>query len=490
MRIPFIGSAYELNSVNSAIQRCVNLFPEMYEEQEGKPAEVAMLINTPGLSLRPFITSDGAGQIRGMHATFLKRFGFTVSGSKVFYYNETTGISAVAGTLAGALLTSTGTVSMADNGQTMVIVDGDNGYMVDVSTDTPGPLEQITDPDFLGADRVFFIDGYFVFNKPGTQQYYITGLYNADVNALDFSSAEGAPDRLVSILAAQKELWLLGEVSCEVHYNAGDPDFPFQPIQGAFIDYGCAAAHSAVRAANTKMWLSRDEDGHGIVVQASGFKAERVSTHAIEQIIQAAGSIEDAVAYTYQKDGHTFYVLNFTAADTTVVYDLTSKKWHERSYLNTTTGELERHRAQHHMFFGGHNLIGDYATGAVYSFESNVYSDAGNPLVRVRSCAHISDDMHEIFYDAFQLDLETGVGLDGAPAAGVDPQAMLRWSDDSGHTWSEEYWVSIGKIGQFKARALWRRLGRSRDRVFEVRISDPVKVIMTGAKIDATKGRS
>ena len=66
---------------------------------------------------------------------------------------------------------------------------------------------------------------------------------------------------------------------------------------------------------------------------------------------------------------------------------------------------------------------------------------------------------------------------------GYDPQVMLRWSDDSGHTWSSEHWTSMGKIGEYGYRTFWRRLGSSRDRVYEVSGTDPVKIAIMGAEL-------
>jgi hypothetical protein len=85
----------------------------------------------------------------------------------------------------------------------------------------------------------------------------------------------------------------------------------------------------------------------------------------------------------------------------------------------------------------------------------------------------------------------TGPDIDGAeivtesfPATpGYDPQVMLRWSDDSGHTWSSEHWTSMGKIGEYGYRTFWRRLGSSRDRVYEVSGTDPVKIAIMGAEL-------
>ena len=68
--------------------------------------------------------------------------------------------------------------------------------------------------------------------------------------------------------------------------------------------------------------------------------------------------------------------------------------------------------------------------------------------------------------------------------------AMLRYSDDGGHTWSNELWRSIGKIGNYDARARWNRLGASRNRVYELSMSDPVKWVVLGANLEVKRGMS
>ena len=68
------------------------------------------------------------------------------------------------------------------------------------------------------------------------------------------------------------------------------------------------------------------------------------------------------------------------------------------------------------------------------------------------------------------------------------PQAMLRWSNDGGSTWSNEHWVTIGQQGRYKNRAIWRRLGWARDRVFEVTVTDPVNAVIISANLKASAG--
>jgi hypothetical protein len=78
----------------------------------------------------------------------------------------------------------------------------------------------------------------------------------------------------------------------------------------------------------------------------------------------------------------------------------------------------------------------------------------------------------------------THYGVHTIHSVDSDPKIGLDWSDDGGHTWSSRYWISIGMIGQYTKRARWNRLGRSRERIFRVMFSDPVKFVMIGASAD------
>jgi hypothetical protein len=81
--------------------------------------------------------------------------------------------------------------------------------------------------------------------------------------------------------------------------------------------------------------------------------------------------------------------------------------------------------------------------------------------------------------------IETGLPT----ATGIDPQVMLRWSDDGGHTWSNEHWRSMGKTGEWGRRVIWRRLGMTlklRDRVYEVSGTDPIKIAIMGAELNVS----
>jgi hypothetical protein len=372
---------------------------------------------------------------------------------------------------------------MADNGIQLFVACNGPSFIYNTTTNV---FAQITDPDFPGAVTVGYLDGYFVFNEPNSQRLWVTQLLDGtSVDPLDFASAEGSPDGVAGIIIDHREAWVFGTNSVEVWYNVGGVDFPLQRIQGAFNEIGCVAPYSIAKLDNGVFWLGADARGQGIVYRANGYTGQRISTHAVEWQIQQYTDLSDAVAYTYQQDGHAFYVLIFPSADTTWVYDVSTQAWHERAGF--TNGDFTRHRSNCQMSFNNKIIVGDYATGVIYAFDLDTYADNGQIQKWLRSWRALPTGQNNLKRTAqhtLQLDCESGVGLN--LGQGDDPEVMLRWSDDGGHTYSNEHWSQLGKIGQYYRRVFWRRLGMTlklRDRVYELSGTDPVKIAIMGAEI-------
>jgi hypothetical protein len=535
MKSPILGAAYVARSVNAADNRCVNLYPEIVPEG-GK--EAAFLQRAPGLRQ---LVQLPTGPVRGLWA--YGGYGYAVSGNRLYRIDSDWSYHEL-GTVAG-----TSPVNMVDNGTQLFIAAGANGYIYNdtsltltcnttngsaniATTDTselwvglpvsgsgipvgatissitdattfvisanatatatgvsltiPPLFSQITDPDFPGAVGVGFLDGYFVFNEPNSQKFWVTASNNGlSIDALDFASAEGSPDDLVTLIVDHREVWLFGTTSVEVWYNAGLPDFPLARIQGAFNEIGCQAPYSVAKLDNGLFWLGKDARGNGIVYRSKGYSGERISTHAVEWQIQQYATLADAVAYTYQQDGHSFYVLNFPTANTTWAFDVSTEVWHERA--GWENNQFTRHRGQCQMNFADEIVIGDYVAGVLYAYDMTVYSEADTIQKWLRSWRALptgQNDLKRTTQHSLQLDCESGVGL--ATGQGDNPQVMLRWSDDGGHTWSNEHWKSMGRIGEYGNRVIWRRLGMTtkiRDRVYEISGTDPVKIAIMGAEL-------
>lgn len=355
----------------------------------------------------------------------------------------------------------------------------------DTFTVTIPVFGQITDPAFLPASRIAFIEGWLIFSEPGTRTFFTnaatpyTLLFDGGFYALKDSSS----DNLMTLFENNRELWLVGERTTEVWYNAGNTNFAFARIPGIGPQIGCAATHSITRIGPNLIWLARNEQGENIVVQTQQYSWERVSNHAVEHAWAQYPVVSDAIGYAYEEDGHFFYVLTFPTADATWVFDGLTNMWHQRASFDPVAGVYHRHRSNCFMDLADVRLVGDYQSGQVHQMSRQYYTDAGNPLRCQRRAPHVwsSSDRYRIFHGWLQCEFTPGVGL--ATGQGSNPQAMLRWSNDGGFTWSNEHWTTIGAQGETRNRAIWRRLGRARDRVYELNYSDPTPRDLIGVTL-------
>jgi hypothetical protein len=397
----------------------------------------------------------------------------------------------------GTLATKTGPVCIRDNGAggTVVIVDGPYGYYYTFTAvgGTVGQFQRITDPAFLGADRVAFIDGWWIFNQPGSQTFYTpTSTYSLKFSGSSFALIDGATDNLVTLYENKEELWLVGEKHTEIWYDAGGTYFPFQRLVSTMLQVGCCAKHSIARFAGEDdglAWLARSERGQNVVVRTRGFGVEVISPPPINDAIASYTKVDDAFAYTYQEDGHEFYVLTFPSAVTplglgaTWVFDGMTGLWHERLSFEPYSGKWNRHRSNCFVNFQNQRLVGDYQNGSIYQMTRSAYTDAGWPLVAWRRTPHVWDGgaRERVFMASLQIEFSPGVG--NQTGMGTDPQAVLTQSKDGGTTWGQEIRRSIGRVGHYIARTIWRRLGVTRDSVFDVKVYDPVKRDVVGATL-------
>jgi len=346
-----------------------------------------------------------------------------------------------------------------------------------------------TDGPFEGGGTVDITDNYFVYNKPDSQLFAASDLLSPITDPLSFASKDGSPDDLVSIIVDRREVYLLGEMSSEVWINSGAVPFPFTRIPGTSTQQGIAAQYSMSRMGNSFAYVSKNNRGEAMIVRMNGYFPERISTHAVETTL-VNQNVSNALAWTYQLEGHEVYVVTFPSIGTnglTWAYDNTTGLWHKWLYRNNQN-EFERHRGNCCAFFNQQVLVGDYENGKIYQLGRNFYTDDGQTIRRIRRAPHITTDLQRQYFHELQIQFQPGVGV--STGQGDDPQAMLRWSNDGGSTWSNEYWTTIGKQGKYLNRAIWRRLGFSRDKVFEVSISDPVKAVIISANLKAEAGEN
>ena len=443
-----------------------------------------------------------------------------VSSGTIYLGQTVQGTGVTAGTIVSAFVSGTG---------------GTGTYTVSASQ-TVGSITMYglnfsvlpsNDGAFTGANSVDIVDNYFIYNNPGTQQWGSSDLLSTISSSTSYAFKDGAPDKLVALIVDHREVYLMGEASSEVWTDVGAVPFPFQRIPGTSTQQGIVAQFSLVRLGNSFAYVSRNNRGQGQIMQMEGYVPKRISTHAVEATLTNQ-YISDAIGWTYQLEGHEIYVITFPTLNLTWAYDSTTDMWHKWLYT-ANDGTYQRHRGNCSAVFQGLVMVGDYANGKIYSLDKQNYTDNGQNIRRVRRAPHLVSDLQRQYFDELQIQFQPGVGTTGLSQPNSDvyigtnyiiypmatfvigpnqsfvlgtkanvsinstttlPQAMLRWSNDGGSTWSREYWVSIGQLGKYRNRAIWRRLGTARDRIFEVAITDPVNAVIISANLKASEGEN
>jgi hypothetical protein len=477
-RIGLAGGSYAARSLAASAQRCLNLIPEPAppNENAGSPPTFwatapATYYQTPGLVQRAS-TTPGVG--RGLYQCS-QTFGiiYGVVGPNVFIYNVGTGLLTVIGQISNL----TTPVSMQDNGLVLVIVDGTatGGWYVNLTTNV---LTAISDPAFLGATDVTILDTFFVFNQPGTSNWYSSPSdyvgNSTPFDPLFIAGKDTYPDAIVGLACVNQLIWIIGAETTEAWYDAGASDFPFQRVPQVLIQHGCVAPYTIATNDESVFFLSKDQQGQGVILQIAGETAIRVSTYPIEYAISQYDVVTDAIGMTYQQQGHTFYVLTFPTADHTWVYDVSTQLWHERCSLDTQGNE--HGVIWNALAFAGENVALDKASGALYRLDPFTYTDNGLPIKRQRAFAHMLGDGTRIFYRRFVADVATPTPTAGAVIS-------LDWSDDRGNTFGNP--VSLTLSGNFGDALTWWRLGYARDRVFRLTWTAAAEVAIQGAWIQA-----
>ncbi len=454
-RVPLALHTAESRSPTLTVENVVNLYPE--EAPKSAKSRV-VLLNTPGQ-----VEFSNLPSVRGLHK--MDGVLYAVS-DETLYSIDAAGASTSLGSIPGVEI-----VSIAENGTQLCIVTNPKAYIYTVANG----LVEITDTDFPGASTVTYLDGYFVFTRPDTGQFFISAILDGtNYDALDFATAESSADDVLQVLADHSELWLIGEESIEAWYNSGAADFPFARPQSSRIERGGAGPRCATKLDNSVFWLGEDL----VAYRASGITPERISTHAIEKIIGEVSSPQNVVTWTYTQEGHAFFVLTFPG-EATLVYDANTRVWHQRK----SYGEAHWKATTYVYCYGKHLVGGD----KIYELSLNALEDDGSPIVAEITTVPYGDNTdRRHFMSRFQLDMETGVGTN--TGQGTTPKAMLQFSDDGGHTWSNEIWRNIGKVGKYETRVVWNRLGSFRQRSIRIAISDPVKRSVFGGFAQVRNG--
>jgi hypothetical protein len=461
-----VGGSSQQASLPFNAERTVNMYAVL--DQQGK--KPASLYARPGNAV---FATLGSGAGRGAFAATNGR-AFVVSGSQLYEL-----LAGGTGTVLGSLLTSSGDITMAENGVQLAICDGVDLYILTYATNT---FQRVVNPNLPSAASVTFLDGYFVVNRSFTSGIFQISAPFDGLNwaALDFASAESSPDSLLRVAVVFGQLFLFGDISIEPWNNTGAATFPFQRVNSSSqISVGVAAPSTILELDNTAFWVGKDKNGTGVVYRADGYSPKRISTEAVELRLQAAPSISTLKAMAYQEAGHTFYIITGGGMETAQVYDVSTNLWTEWSYFNSS-GNYELPLTNDLFYAFGKTLALDRASGKVYEQSSKYYSDNGEEIACDRIFTHIFDNGNPFLIKNLILNFETGVGNTTVE----NPKAMLYLSNDGGRTFYTYYEAFMGKAGEFLSRVVFWRLGRHRQCTFRVRVTDSVKRVITGGQFN------
>jgi hypothetical protein len=339
---------------------------------------------------------------------------------------------------------------MAANYTELCIAAGGTGYVYSGGVlSTPLPFD---------VSDVLYADGYMLWVVQDSEQFFISALDDAlTYDAADIASVEGFPDNIVGGVNDHRDIQWMGGVSTEIFYNSGNGDFPFERQGNAFIERGCFDRDSIVKIDNSVAFVGNDR----IVYTLNGYQPQRVSTHAIEYLLRDATYTR---AWTYSQEGHKFYVLECDRG--TVVFDCATGTWHKRKSWGSDFWRCAGVVEAYNMV-----VLTDRANGNLYTASLDVFTENGDPIEFELELPTVEAGRARVQMMAFEVTFEGGVGN----GAVENPQVMLTYSDDGGHRWSNEMWRSMGRVGEYRTRAVWRRLGQFRNRQIKLRITDAVR---------------
>lgn len=481
-RINFCSGSYSSQALTADCQRTVNWYPETVESGYGK--STMALYPGPGLKLfaqlvGPFVR----GSIFVQPPSAPNGRLFVIVGANFYEVDKNGAI-----VLQRAIADDGNRAFLAASVNQILIASAGIAYVFDLAAGTLAPVIALNG---ITISQVAYDDGFFLALNANSQKIQASA-------ALDATTWPGAaasvvsvyPDVALGMIVDHRELVLFGAKQTVSYYDSGNFPFAFDVVPGGFAEDGIGAPATATRMDNTVYWWEQDERGFGIARKLQSYSPVRISNHAIEHEIQGYPTIADAVSFSYQMDGHTFWRTYFPSAfggrGATWEYDVATQLWNEPRFWNPNTGLEEAHRGRDHVFAFGKHLVGDRASGNLYEMKLATVNgtawdfadDFGNPIRRLRRTPVVSTEDEWMTFEKMVFAAEMGLGpqpaLQNPDGTARGPQGILQWSDDDAKTFSQGVTVDFGQAGQYDNRVTINRLGATRKgRIFQFTYSDP-----------------
>lgn len=462
-----VGPSYTSQSPNADPEMCMNWYPEQMESVGAKTRWA--LYPCPGFETFGSVAESPG---RGVFATgTLTERLFSAVGFKLYEF-DSAGTATSRGTIDSDDFPATFATS-GTSGDQMVFTSGGTLYCYTLSTNSVSAISALS---AVNLRQVVYLNNRFIALDAESSAFYWSALNDGSSWSTGSKAVRStAADPWISMSVVLGQLWLLGTRTSDVYFPTEIATQPYAPIPGAYLEQGIVASFAAANLDSTLAWLGQNSNGKGVVWRSQGYAPQRISTHAVEFAIQNYETIDDAEAFAYQQEGHSFFVLSFPTADATWVYDTATGLWHERGYWDTDISDFLVYRPNSACQCFGMQIVGDRETGTLYTMSVSNYTDVdGANIRRVRRTPFVWDNnqLNRVFYQGLQLDMQTGIGL---TAELTPPQVALNWSSD-GQNYPDELTTdaSAGPIGATGVRVLYTRLGSDRQRSWQVVCSDAV----------------
>ena len=325
------------------------------------------------------------------------------------------------------------------------------------------------------------IDGYFVF-PIGDGRCFASELNATAVSALSFGKAEYKPDGLVRAVAWAGRLYLFGTETTEVWQNTGAAPFPFERI--AIFPKGLATATAVTGFENG---FSQDDVGFALafvgndnaVHMVSGYSTSKISPPDLDTLIEAVTDKTTLELGCFVVRGHPMIAVS--SASWTWVFDLNTKKWHERASYG-----IARWRGKFPHYAFDKWLVGDTKSTTIYRIDASNYTEGGEPLKYRVETGLAKKFPDRVQVARIQLDMVTGVGIAaGAEPQETDPTVEISISHDGGVNWTAPRFCKLGRQALASSRIVAHRFGLSRSVGPRVRVdvNDPVYASLRGVDV-------
>ena len=483
MRYPgFFGPSNKLASYMADSEELFNLFPQ----HTGNPQNPVCYLGTPGFAE---INRVSEGPIRG--SCIAGTITYFVSGYAFYSYNSVTDTA----TLRGTVVADGNPATLCWNGvagDQLFITSGDHGYCYEITADT------LTEVLTSGATMGAYLDGFFLALDAATGTLQISDLLDGQTwDPTQIAQRSDAADPWVCMTVIRAEIWLIGNRTGCVWFNAGTFPFPFEMIPNAKFEQGIVAPFSATRDIAPLVWVSSNAQGSRQVLIAQGYNGVPISSTALVNALQSYTVVSDATSMNFQIQNQTWVVLTFPTEDVTWAWN--GEGWFRLAYWNTRTSTWEAWRVRTHVFTSdGVHFMGDRASGVFYRMSMALGTEVDGALIRrLRQPPRVSAPGQVRFtVPSIQLVMDVGVGVlpasDDLPdySPNSNPQAMLQTSRDAGKTWGAERWADIGKIGEYNTRVFWTQCGQARNRSDRFVFTSAAPIRIADAEIEINVGTS